>query len=87
MPPTRSGLTTFYLASGEQGGADPASGGDAIVTVAGDPAAPLHHLVGDDAVLFVDLVNQAGTFEGWVPVATSIVESVSGPRPLVPDAS
>jgi NAD(P)-dependent dehydrogenase (short-subunit alcohol dehydrogenase family) len=77
----------FYLVSGEQGGADPAIVADVIVKVAGDPAAPLHHLVGDDAMMFVDLVNQAGTFEGWIPVATSIVESVSGPRPPAPGPS
>jgi len=31
--------------------------------------------------MFVDLVAQAETFEGWVPVGTAIIEGVSGPRP------
>ncbi|HEX9259225.1 MAG TPA: SDR family oxidoreductase [Acidimicrobiales bacterium] len=83
--PDQKWVDDFYEVSGEQAGADPAIVADVIVKVAGDPAAPLHNLVGDDAVMFVDLVNQAGTFEGWIPVASSIVESVSGPRPAVPD--
>ncbi len=44
----------------------------------------MHNLVGDDAFAFVDLVAQAGTFEGWVPVGTQIVEGMSGPRPVSP---
>ena len=46
-----------------------------------DPATPLHNLVGDDAVMYVDLVQQAGSLEAWIPIGTSIAESVSGPRP------
>jgi len=77
-------LDDFYLKSGQAAGGDPAVVADAIVQAANDPATPLHNLVGDDAALFVDLGAQAGTFEGWVPVATQIVESAAGPRPVKP---
>jgi NAD(P)-dependent dehydrogenase (short-subunit alcohol dehydrogenase family) len=78
----RAWVDEFFLKSGEAAGGDPAVVAETIVKTADDPAPPLHTLVGDDAVLFVDLVNQAGTFEGWIPVATQIVESVAGPRPI-----
>lgn len=78
----RAWVDEFFLKSGEAAGGDPAVVADVIVKTAADPTPPLHTLVGDDAVLFVDLVNQAGTFEGWIPVATQIVESVAGPRPV-----
>jgi hypothetical protein len=51
------------------------------IASASDPVSSLHNLVGDDAVMFVDLVQQSGTVEAWFPVGTSIVESVAGPRP------
>jgi NAD(P)-dependent dehydrogenase (short-subunit alcohol dehydrogenase family) len=72
----------FFDKSVEAGGGDPSMVADAIVRAAGDPETPLHTLVGDDAALFVDLVAQAGTMEGWVPIAASIIEGVSGPRPV-----
>ncbi len=75
-------VADFYIKSGEAAGGDPAVVAAAIVGIADDPAAPMHTLVGDDALQFVDLVAQAETYEGWVPVATGIVESVSGPRPV-----
>ena len=55
---------------------------DAIVATATDPTTPLHNLVGDDAIVFVDLVDQAGSVEAWLPVGITIVESVAGPRPV-----
>lgn len=77
-------LDDFYLKSGQAAGGDPAVVAEAIVRAAHDAETPLHNLVGDDAALFVDLGAQAGTFEGWVPVATQIVESAAGPRPVTP---
>ncbi len=64
------------------GSPPPSAVADAIVAAANDPTTPLHNLVGDDATVFVDLVDQAGTVEAWLPVGISIVESVSGPRPI-----
>lgn len=80
-------VNDFYVKSGEAMGADPAVAGALIADVAGDPASPLHNLVGDDAYMFVDLVAQAATFEGWIPVATDIIEGVSGPRPITSAAA
>ena len=77
-------LDDFYLKSGEAMGGDPAVVAERIVEAATNPDTPLHNLVGDDAALFVDLGQQADTFEGWVPVATEIVEGVAGPRPVTP---
>jgi len=77
-------LDDFYLKSGQAAGGDPAVVAEVIVRAVSDPKTPLHNLVGDDAETFVDLVEQAGTFEGWVPVATQIVESAAGPRPVTP---
>lgn len=75
-------VNDFYMKSGEAMGADPAVVGVLIADVAADHSSPLHNLVGDDAFMFVDLVAQAGTFEGWIPVGTGIIEGVSGPRPI-----
>lgn len=74
-------MSEFYVKSGEAAGGDPALVAAAIISAVDDPSTPLHTLVGDDATMFVGLVAEAGTFEGWIPVATAIVESVSGPRP------
>jgi NAD(P)-dependent dehydrogenase (short-subunit alcohol dehydrogenase family) len=74
-------LADFYQKSSDGNGGDPAVVAEAIVQAAVDPATPLHSLVGDDAVMFVDLVQQAGSLEAWIPIGTSIAESVSGPRP------
>jgi NAD(P)-dependent dehydrogenase (short-subunit alcohol dehydrogenase family) len=75
-------INDFYVKSGEAMGADPVVAGELIADVAAQPDRPMHNLVGDDAYMFVDLVAQAGTFEGWIPVGTDIVEGVAGPRPV-----
>ena len=75
-------INRFYVLSGEATGADPALAGKFIADIAADPDAPMHNLIGNDAHQFVDAVEQAGTFEGWIPVGTAIVEGVSGPRPI-----
>jgi NAD(P)-dependent dehydrogenase (short-subunit alcohol dehydrogenase family) len=77
-------MDEFYTKSGEAMGGDPAVVADVILRIADDPSAEMHNLVGDDATMFVDLVGQAGTFEAWLPVGTSIVEGVAGPRPVAP---
>ena len=74
-------MIDFYEKSVSGGAGDPQVVAEAIVAAATDPETPLHNLVGDDAALFVDLVDQAGTVEAWIPIGVTIVESVSGPRP------
>jgi NAD(P)-dependent dehydrogenase (short-subunit alcohol dehydrogenase family) len=71
----------FYRKSVVSASGAPSVVADAIVAAADDPATPLHVLVGDDAVMFVDLVTQIGSFEAWIPVGQQIMEGVSGPRP------
>jgi NAD(P)-dependent dehydrogenase (short-subunit alcohol dehydrogenase family) len=75
-------IERFYEASLDDAGGDPAVVADRIVAAAHDPATPLHQLVGDDAVMFVDLVAQAGSVEAWLPVGESIAAAVAGPRPV-----
>jgi NAD(P)-dependent dehydrogenase (short-subunit alcohol dehydrogenase family) len=74
-------MVDFYAKSVANSG-DPAAVAEAIVQAAIDPQTPLHNLVGEDAKVFVDLVEQAGSVEAWLPVGVSIVESVAGPRPV-----
>jgi NAD(P)-dependent dehydrogenase (short-subunit alcohol dehydrogenase family) len=74
-------MNDFFVKNGQASGGDPALVAEAVVRAAHDPAAPLHNLVGDDAVAYVDLAAHAGSHEGWVTVATEIVESLAGPRP------
>jgi NAD(P)-dependent dehydrogenase (short-subunit alcohol dehydrogenase family) len=74
-------MLDFYEKGVGGTGGDPAVVAEAIVQAVIDPETPLHVLVGDDAVMFVDLVQQAGSVEAWMPIGVSIVESVAGPRP------
>ena len=80
-------INNFYAKSMDGASGDPAVVAAAIVGAVDDPSTALHTLVGDDAVMVVDLVDKAGTFEGWIPVGTAIVEAVAGPRPVQPAAT
>jgi Short-chain dehydrogenases of various substrate specificities len=72
----------FFSKSVEAGGGEPSVVADAIVRAAADPTTPLHNLVGDDAVMFVHMVAEAGSLENWLPIGRSIIEGVAGPRPV-----
>jgi len=74
-------MLDFYRKSVASAGGHPNVVADAIVAAADDPKTPVHVLVGEDAVGFVDLVTSLGTYEAWKPVGQQIVEGVSGPRP------
>jgi NAD(P)-dependent dehydrogenase (short-subunit alcohol dehydrogenase family) len=74
-------VNDFFVKNGQASGGDPALVAEAVVRAAHDPAAPLHNLVGDDAAAYVDAAARAGSHEGWVAVATEILEFVAGPRP------
>ena len=74
-------LADFFAKSVGESGGDPADVADVIVRAAHDPTTPVHNLVGDDAAMLIDLYQQAGSMEAWVPVAISFAESVAGPRP------
>ena len=74
-------VNDFFVENGRASGGDPTLVAEAVVRAAHDPAAPLHNLVGDDAVAYVDVAARAGSHEGWVTVATEILESVAGPLP------
>ena len=77
----RQWIQTFFDKSIESGSGAPSVVADAIVAAADDPATPLHVLVGDDAVMFVGLVDSLGVYEEWLPISEEIVAGVSGPRP------
>ncbi len=74
-------LAEFFEKSIVDGGGDPVEVAETIVRAAHDPATPVHNLVGDSATMLIDLYQQAGSIEAWVPVAVSFAESVAGPRP------
>jgi NAD(P)-dependent dehydrogenase (short-subunit alcohol dehydrogenase family) len=74
-------LSDFFEKSVVDGGGNPEDVAEAIVRAADDPATPVHNLVGDDAQMLIDLYQQAGSIEAWLPVAVSFAESVAGPRP------
>ena len=73
-------IQAFFDAS-VGGGADPARVADAIVAAAIDPATPLHCPVGDDALMYLEMLSQVDGYEGWMAAVTPLVESTVGPRP------
>jgi NAD(P)-dependent dehydrogenase (short-subunit alcohol dehydrogenase family) len=75
-------LAKFFEKSVIETGGDPKEVAEAIVRVATDPGALVHNLIGEDVPVFLDLAQQAGSMEGWLPLAVSVAESVAGPRPL-----
>ena len=79
--PDQAWLAGFFAKSVMESGGDPADVAEAIVRAADDPTTPVHSLIGDDAHMLIDLYRQAGSIEGWVPVAVSFAESIVGPRP------
>lgn len=56
---------------------------DLMVSISKDADAPMHHSVGDDAALYLSLLEQAGGFDEWVATSMPVVESIAGPRPTV----
>jgi NAD(P)-dependent dehydrogenase (short-subunit alcohol dehydrogenase family) len=75
-------VNEFMMKAFEAGG-HPAVVADAVVSAVDDPNTPLHVLVGDDAIGYVDLASQAGSFEALVPTLAQMVEAGLGrPRPV-----
>jgi NAD(P)-dependent dehydrogenase (short-subunit alcohol dehydrogenase family) len=70
-----------FMSQSVAGGADPAVVADAIVAAVDDPAPALHQAIGDDAALYLSVLADAGSYEGWMAAAVPIVESIAGPRP------
>jgi len=73
-----------FMHQSVESGADASIVADAIVAAVDDAATPLHRPVGDDAELFLAVLEQAGSFEGWIATAIPIVEQSAGPRPAPP---
>jgi NAD(P)-dependent dehydrogenase (short-subunit alcohol dehydrogenase family) len=76
-------MTAHYLHHGGVPPGDPAVVAARIVGIVDDPSAPLHHLVGDDAEMYVELVGRAGSLEAWLARSASLAEGSVGPRPTV----
>jgi len=74
-------MTAYYLHHGGVPPGDPADVAARIVEIADDPAAPLHHLVGADAELYVDLVGGTPSLEAWFELSARLAEDSVGPRP------
>lgn len=54
---------------------------EAIVAAAQDSSGKLHQPIGDDALMYLDLMSQVDGFEGWTEAITPIIEATAGPRP------
>ena len=80
-------MVDFYEKSVGGGGGDPVVVAEAIVRPAVDPAPHLHNLVGEDAVMFVDLVQQAGSLEARIPIGTSATATTAPQFPSRPSQS
>ena len=63
------------------GGADPAVVSDLMASLSKDQDAPMHHPVGDDATLYLSLLEQSSGFDHWVATSLPVVEQIAGPRP------
>ncbi len=74
-------LRSFFEAGGADGHASPTVVAEAIVAAASDPDTPLHVPVGDDAAMYLGLLDQVDGYEGWMDAVLPIVESTVGPRP------
>lgn len=70
-----------FFESGVEGGADPAIVADLIVDAANDPDSALHRPVGEDAAMYLALLEQVDSFEGWIEASLPVIESIAGPRP------
>ena len=74
-------MRSFFEQGGSAGHAHPSAVADAIVAAAIDPETLLHVPVGDDATMYLGLLDQVGGYEGWMDAVMPIVESTVGPRP------
>ena len=70
-----------FIDAGVNGGANPVVVAEAIVAAACDPATRLHTPVGDDAAMYLGLLDEVGSFEEWVDALVPQIEAAIGPRP------
>ncbi len=70
-----------FMEGSADAGADASVVASAIVAAAQDPDTPLHRPVGDDAEMYLGLLNQVDGYEGWMEAVLPIVEGTVGPRP------
>jgi len=70
-----------FMEGSADAGADASVVAAAIVAAAQDPNTPLHRPVGDDAEMYLGLLNQVDGYEGWMEAVLPIVEGSVGPRP------
>ena len=70
-----------FMEGSADAGADARVVASAIVAAAQDPDTPLHRPVGDDAEMYLGLLNKVDGYEGWMEAVLPIVEGTVGPRP------
>ena len=70
-----------FMEGGVNSGADPAIVADVIVAAANNPETPLHVPVGDDADMYLALLDSVDGYEGWMEAVVPVVEGAVGPRP------
>ena len=72
-----------FMSMSVAAGADPTIVSDLMVALSSDAAAPMHHPVGDDAAMYLALLEQSPGFDEWVASSMPVVEQIAGPRPTV----
>ena len=70
-----------FMEGAVNSGADPAIVADVIVAAANNPETPLHVPVGDDADMYLALLDSVDGYEGWMEAVVPVVEGAVGPRP------
>lgn len=70
-----------FMDAGIGGAPGPEIVAKAIVAAADDSSGKLHQPIGDDALMYLDLMRQVDGLEGWNEATTPIIEATAGPRP------
>jgi NAD(P)-dependent dehydrogenase (short-subunit alcohol dehydrogenase family) len=73
-------VASFFESSVADGG-DPARVATAIVAAIEDDSTALHTPVGDDAAMFLAVLDGVDDYEGWQATVIPIIEAAVGPRP------
>ena len=70
-----------FFESGVEQGADPMIVANTIVDAAENADTPLHVPVGEDAAMYLSVLEGTSSFEEWIAIGTQLIEGVAGPRP------
>lgn len=75
-------MQEFMRKMSGEGAGDPRVVAAAVLAAVDDPATPLHVPVGEEAEQMIAALEQAGSFERWLPGFVGFAETAVGPRPV-----